>query len=377
MVCSLGIGRMEVMARFLAGSFSQTIADDFGRSAAEYICRELREADEVNLLDEEGVFGSAEGEGLLYWHHLGHMLMIVDNEEFYEHERPLSLKDIRSLIIILRQALWQLLWVNHTTNPNSLKSASANSASKRQSVEAIQQRSYNLCYGIFVAPESEIHLQDWNNRRQFTSPDDFHADGVNDIFISQVGTPICIPSRDFIDIGRIASIENNHTPVDYAKKGPKGAIKCLAPAYLREIRKKGFKGVENGDNAVLDCFSHEQITKLASHGDNGHNGIFPLNPNSSNLYQRFHENSIVNCMLELQNLKNNLVLGLCKKLQAAGWPIVLLSRGNGSDRNVTVDNLGKARFRSCWSSLMMRSNIYIQHNISYSFTNLSEVASSQ
>ncbi|XLU60212.1 hypothetical protein S245_019421, partial [Arachis hypogaea] len=40
-----------------------------------------------------------------------------------------------------------------------------------------------------------------------------------------VGTPICIPSRDFIDIGRIASIENNHTPVDYAKKGLKGAIK--------------------------------------------------------------------------------------------------------------------------------------------------------
>ncbi|RYQ99841.1 hypothetical protein Ahy_B07g087855 isoform C [Arachis hypogaea] len=83
-------------------------------------------------------------------------------------------------------------------------------------------------------------------------------------------------------------------------------------------------------------------------------GIFPLNPNSSNLYQRFHDNSIVNCMLELQNLKSSLVLGLCKKLQAAGWPIVLLSRGNGSDRNVTVDNLGKAGFGSCWSSLMMR-----------------------
>ncbi|XP_052114579.1 uncharacterized protein LOC107477912 [Arachis duranensis] len=76
MVCSLGIGRMEVMARFLAGSFSQTIADDFGRSAAEYICRELREADEANLLDEEGVFGSAEGEGLLYWHHLGSCLQV-------------------------------------------------------------------------------------------------------------------------------------------------------------------------------------------------------------------------------------------------------------------------------------------------------------
>ncbi|MED6156952.1 hypothetical protein PIB30_018872 [Stylosanthes scabra] len=29
------------------------LEDDFGRSAAEYICRELREADEANLLDEE------------------------------------------------------------------------------------------------------------------------------------------------------------------------------------------------------------------------------------------------------------------------------------------------------------------------------------
>jgi len=29
--------------------------------------------------------------------------MIVDNEEFYEQEKPLSLNDIRTLIIILRQ----------------------------------------------------------------------------------------------------------------------------------------------------------------------------------------------------------------------------------------------------------------------------------
>lgn len=29
--------------------------------------------------------------------------MIVDNEEFYEQEKPLSLKDIRCLIVILRQ----------------------------------------------------------------------------------------------------------------------------------------------------------------------------------------------------------------------------------------------------------------------------------
>ncbi|KAM5562321.1 hypothetical protein ABKV19_017509 [Rosa sericea] len=42
-----------------------------------------------------------------------------------------------------------------------------------------------------------------------------------------VGTPICIPQRDFIDIGRIASIENNHKPVDLARKGLKVAIKIV------------------------------------------------------------------------------------------------------------------------------------------------------
>nr|KYP50553.1 Eukaryotic translation initiation factor 5B [Cajanus cajan] len=45
--------------------------------------------------------------------------------------------------------------------------------------------------------------------------------------ILKIGTPICIPSREFIDIGRIASIENNHKPVDYAKKGQKVAIKII------------------------------------------------------------------------------------------------------------------------------------------------------
>ncbi|RWR91328.1 Elongation factor [Cinnamomum micranthum f. kanehirae] len=45
--------------------------------------------------------------------------------------------------------------------------------------------------------------------------------------IAKVGTPICIPSRDFIDIGRVASIEINHKQVDVAKKGQKVAIKIV------------------------------------------------------------------------------------------------------------------------------------------------------
>ncbi|XP_027931583.1 E3 ubiquitin-protein ligase UPL6 isoform X1 [Vigna unguiculata] len=107
-----------------------------------------------------------------------HMLMIVDNEEYYEQEKPLSLKDIKSLITLLRQALWQLLWVNHTTSANSVKSGPVSTAVKKQ-FEAIQQRV------SIVVSELLSQLQDWNNRRQFTSPSDFHADGVNDYFISQ------------------------------------------------------------------------------------------------------------------------------------------------------------------------------------------------
>ncbi|RDY09330.1 E3 ubiquitin-protein ligase UPL6 [Mucuna pruriens] len=102
-----------------------------------------------------------------------HMLMIVDNEEFYEQEKPLSLKDIRSLIIILRQVLWQLLWVNHTTSTSSVKSVPVSSARKGQSaLQAIQQRV------SIVVSELLSQLQDWNNRRQFISPSNFHADGA-------------------------------------------------------------------------------------------------------------------------------------------------------------------------------------------------------
>ncbi|KAG5554923.1 hypothetical protein RHGRI_012471 [Rhododendron griersonianum] len=56
MVCSLGSGRMAVMARLLAaGSFSQTIAEEvcYQKLPTQYIQTELREADEANLLDEE------------------------------------------------------------------------------------------------------------------------------------------------------------------------------------------------------------------------------------------------------------------------------------------------------------------------------------
>ncbi|KAK8471005.1 hypothetical protein PHAVU_003G118500 [Phaseolus vulgaris] len=147
-----------------------------------------------------------------------HMLMIVDNEEFYEQEKPLSLNDIRTLIIILRQVLWQLLWVNHTTSANSVKSVPISSARKGQFVQAIQQR-----VSIAVS-ELLSQLQDWNNRRQFTSHSNFHADGVNDLFISQAlvestraneilkQAPFLIPftSRVKIYSSQLAAVRQRH-----------------------------------------------------------------------------------------------------------------------------------------------------------------------
>ncbi|XP_021757008.1 E3 ubiquitin-protein ligase UPL6-like [Chenopodium quinoa] len=108
-----------------------------------------------------------------------HMLMIVDNEEFYEQEKPLALKDIRYLIVILRQALWQLLWVNPVAPLNLVKSNNESMAYKKQPLEFLQHR-----VSVVVA-ELLTQLQDWNNRRQFAPSSDFHAEGVNDYFISQ------------------------------------------------------------------------------------------------------------------------------------------------------------------------------------------------
>uniref|UniRef100_A0A0E0HJ85 Eukaryotic translation initiation factor 5B n=1 Tax=Oryza nivara TaxID=4536 RepID=A0A0E0HJ85_ORYNI len=45
--------------------------------------------------------------------------------------------------------------------------------------------------------------------------------------IAKVGTPLCIPTKEYIDIGKIASIEINHKQVDMATKGQKVAIKII------------------------------------------------------------------------------------------------------------------------------------------------------
>ncbi|KAK1317157.1 E3 ubiquitin-protein ligase UPL6 [Acorus calamus] len=112
-----------------------------------------------------------------------HMLMIVDNEDFYEQEKPLSLMDIRCLVIILKQALWQLLWLNPSKFPALEKSTINLLSSKKLSSEFIQYKVKN------VVSELLSQLEDWNSRKPFTSASDFHVqEAIGENFISQAST---------------------------------------------------------------------------------------------------------------------------------------------------------------------------------------------
>ncbi|KAF9601081.1 hypothetical protein IFM89_016054 [Coptis chinensis] len=77
--------------------------------------------------------------------------------------------------------------------------------------------------------------------------DDAKESAMQDM--NSVGTPVCIPSRDYIDIGRIASIEVNHKQVDSAKKGQKVAIK-IASTNAEEQQKMYGRHFEIDDELV-------------------------------------------------------------------------------------------------------------------------------
>jgi translation initiation factor 5B len=47
----------------------------------------------------------------------------------------------------------------------------------------------------------------------------------------KVGTPLCVPSKEFVFLGKVSSIEINHKPVTLAKKGQQVAIKIECPVY--------------------------------------------------------------------------------------------------------------------------------------------------
>lgn len=116
-----------------------------------------------------------------------YMLVSIDNEEFYEQQKPLRLDDLRQLVIVLKEALWQLLWVlpSKFSSGSSLalqKNTPKSSAPHRFfSLQSFQQKVSNVSARLLA------ELQDWNNRRQFMPPHDFYArEAMEEIFFTQV-----------------------------------------------------------------------------------------------------------------------------------------------------------------------------------------------
>ncbi|KAF6146320.1 hypothetical protein GIB67_042362 [Kingdonia uniflora] len=87
------------------------------------------------------------------------------------------------------------------------------------------------------------------------------AQGIR--IIAQVGTPICIPSQDFINIGRIASIEINHNPVNVATKGNEVGIKITSTNFADQQSKFG-RHAKIGDKLVSHI-TRESIDVLKAH----------------------------------------------------------------------------------------------------------------
>ncbi|TQE02693.1 hypothetical protein C1H46_011666 [Malus baccata] len=102
MVCPLGNGRMAVMARLLAGvNVSQSITEGVGhhKFAAQIICRELSEANEANLLDEEDmhVFGLKPMDDRLHLEPYDFLDTVTNMEYDFVVSRNVGLVDGRGL----------------------------------------------------------------------------------------------------------------------------------------------------------------------------------------------------------------------------------------------------------------------------------------
>ncbi|KAL5738059.1 hypothetical protein ACOSP7_030820 [Xanthoceras sorbifolium] len=82
---------------------------------------------------------------------------------------------------ILKDLYWCLRPLAHRS---SSRFSCSHAVRPRGSVDRASSRRFSR--SSFCCPC--VELQDWNNRRQFTPPSDFHADGVNEFFNSQAVT---------------------------------------------------------------------------------------------------------------------------------------------------------------------------------------------
>ncbi|KAI9102111.1 hypothetical protein K1719_023621 [Acacia pycnantha] len=131
---------------------------------------------------------------------------------------------------------------------------------------------------------------------------------------------------------------------------------CRAPA-IQYV--KGGQYAADLDSTMSLIEDHFSLIKPSDDGFDALlveiDGLFPSYPHSSNWFHRFNSYRVSECMKEAGNSKLKLVLRLYMNLKSAGWPIILLSREPGTQRDVTTHHLISSGFRG-WSSLMMRED---------------------
>lgn len=88
----------------------------------------------------------------------------------------------------------------------------------------------------------------------------------------QIGTPICVPSKDGVDLGRIVSIELNHKAVEEARAGQSVALKIEATNATEQSRLYG-RHFDHTDNLVsgaarrFHCVSLRSVCVLNMYGE--------------------------------------------------------------------------------------------------------------
>mmetsp|Transcript_20813 Transcript_20813/g.29227 ORF Transcript_20813/g.29227 Transcript_20813/m.29227 type:complete len:680 (+) Transcript_20813:889-2928(+) len=80
---------------------------------------------------------------------------------------------------------------------------------------------------------------------------------------ARIGTPIVVPSKDFCYLGRITSIENNHKPVQSAKRGASVAIKLEQedPSAQQKVYGRHFDHTDE----LVSRISRQSIDLLRDH----------------------------------------------------------------------------------------------------------------
>ncbi|KAK9798489.1 hypothetical protein WJX73_000508 [Symbiochloris irregularis] len=81
--------------------------------------------------------------------------------------------------------------------------------------------------------------------------------------IAKIGTPLCIPSQGFLDIGRIASMELNHKAVDTVRAGDSVAMK-IEPTRPEEATRLYGRHFDHND-ALVSRISRKSIDTLKAH----------------------------------------------------------------------------------------------------------------